>query len=170
MGSFNPMKIRVIIGLGNPEANYRNTYHNVGQQFVRFFEEKMRKGSRPDITLLSSPTYMNTSGRYVANALRELGAPPEELLIVHDDSDLSLGSYKLSFGRGAAGHHGVQSIMASLGTKNFWRLRIGVRRASEGVRRKKAGEFVLSKITPKERTIFQRVFRDSSIKIEVSRA
>ncbi len=158
------MKIRAIIGLGNPEASYRNTYHNVGQQFVRFFEEKAGKESRHDLTLLSSPTHMNTSGKYVANTLRELGAPPEELLIVHDDSDLALGTYKLQFGRGSAGHHGVESVQTTLKTKDFWRLRIGIRPLPTGALvkegRKKAGEFVLKKITATDKKILEKVFEE----------
>ncbi len=88
---------------------------------------------------------MNESGSAVARPLR---TSPSTLLLIHDDSDLPLGSYRLMFGRGAAGHHGVESVIKALGTKEFWRLRVGVRpslpKSAKGdASRLPAGRFVL---------------------------
>jgi len=102
---------------------------------------------------------MNESGKAVKEAVKYFRAKPEEILIIHDDSDIELGKYKISFGRGSAGHQGVESIIKSLGTKNFWRLRIGIRRT----KRKKAGEFVLKKITPADKLVWERLFSDLKI-------
>src|SRR3989344_9267724 len=135
---------KLIIGLGNPEKKYRNTYHNIGRIFIKYLKDQ-NLYSLP-YTLLASNTYMNESGRFVAKMLKKYNVEIEELLIVHDDSDLQLGAYKLQSSHGAAGHHGIESIQAALKTNNFWRLRIGIRPSNETVRQK-AEEFVLKKIT-----------------------
>ena len=78
----------------------------------------------------------------VAAAIRFFKVKPEELLVIHDEGDLAIGRCKISFGRGAAGHQGVGSVIKSLGTKNFTRFRIGIRRDD-----RKTASFVLRKIT-----------------------
>ncbi|OGY64965.1 MAG: hypothetical protein A2214_01600 [Candidatus Harrisonbacteria bacterium RIFOXYA1_FULL_48_8] len=149
------LKLKLIIGLGNPDKKYANSYHNVGFLFVDYLDKGIK-----------SEVYMNESGKFVAKELKKAGAKPEELLLVHDDSDIGLGKYKLSFGRGAAGHHGVESAQAALKTKNFWRLRIGIRPIGPispiGIikPRKKAGEFVLKKISAEDKKILERVFEE----------
>ena len=109
---------------------------------------------------------MNVSGSFVKKVLQNAEIAPEELLVVHDDTDLPIGEYKLTFGQGAAGHNGVMSIMRALDTENFWRLRIGIRakvsfpeedRVKTGLpaeaRRAKAGEFVLNPISKKDHAL-----------------
>ena len=121
---FNSRKIKLVIGLGNPDSRYENTYHNVGFLFV----DGLRKSNElPKSQILKSDAYMNLSGSFVARELKKRGLKPDELLVVHDDSDINLDKYKFSFGRGAAGHHGIESVIKALGTKNFWRLRLGIR-------------------------------------------
>jgi PTH1 family peptidyl-tRNA hydrolase len=152
---FNPQKIKLIIGLGNPTAKYAATYHNVGHQFIDYLRNNLQM---PKEKILKSGSFMNESGRYIAELIKKWHlAKPEEILIVHDDSDLALGNYKLSFGRGSAGHRGVESIIKSLGTKNFWRLRIGIRSPKEKIRRR-AEEFVLKKISPTDKKIITETF------------
>ena len=90
---------------------------------------------------------MNRSGAFVEKTLNKHKIKPEELIVVHDDSDIELGKYKISFGRGSAGHNGVQSIINTLKTKDFWRLRIGIGKISD--QKTKAEEFVLKK-SPKK--------------------
>lgn len=102
---------------------------------------------------------MNESGRFVVNMVRKYNIKPEKILIVHDDSDIESGKYKFSFGRGSAGHKGVESVINALKTKNFWRLRIGIR--PKKVLRKKAEEFVLKKITKKDLAVFNKVLEES---------
>lgn len=112
---------------------------------------------------------MNESGKFVAKAIKKNNAEPEELLIVHDDSDLVLGTYKLQFGRGAAGHHGVESVQAALKTKNFWRLRIGIRPKADlpaVASRAKAGKFVLKKISIADKKILEEVFERTVKKLK----
>lgn len=104
-------------------------------------------------------------------ALKKHGAKPEEVLIVHDDSDIALGNFKLSFGRGSAGHKGVESIINALGTKNFWRLRLGIRPQERGgleAARKKAEEFVLRKISAKDRKTLGEVFEKTAARLRLT--
>src|SRR3989344_5947031 len=172
------MKVKLIIGLGNPGKEYVKTYHNAGFLFVNFIKE-----IDINIKALKTDTYINQSGQFVKKALKALKYKPEELLIAHDDSDIELGKYKISFGRSSAGHKGVESIIKELKTKNFWRLRIGIRetslpvglsakalastkarRAKTGLpaeaRRAKAGEFVLKKFNKKNFEILNKTFEE----------
>lgn len=152
------VKPRLIIGLGNPGKEYKKTYHNAGFLFIQYLMDKKPANSEFRIQnseLLKSDVYMNESGKFVAKILKKHGVKPKEILIVHDDSDIELGKYKISFGRGSAGHRGVESIIKSFGTKNFWRLRIGIRKTAK----EKAGELVLKKISKKDWEILEKVFQ-----------
>src|SRR3989344_5389201 len=144
-------KIKLIIGLGNPDPKYANTYHNVGHLFIDY----LLKIENLKFKIIKSGVYMNESGRFVAKMLKKYNVEMEELLIVHDDSDLQLGAYKLQSSHGAAGHHGIESIQAALKTNNFWRLRIGIRPSTKTVRQK-AEEFVLKKITAENKKILKK--------------
>lgn len=153
-------KPKLIIGLGNPDKKYESTYHNVGFLFIDYLGKNLPM-TNDKIQMIKSTEYMNNSGKFVAKEIKKSGVKPEELLIVHDDSDLEIGSYKLQLGRGAAGHHGVESVQAALKTKDFWRLRIGIRPTQkEGSVRKKAEEFVLKKISAADKKILERVFEE----------
>jgi len=159
---------KLIIGLGNPDSKYQNTYHNVGHLFMNYLQKDY--GLRAtDYGLLKTDVYMNESGSFVKKALKKSNAKPEELLIAQDDSDLTLGSYKLSFDRGAAGHHGIENIQATLKTKNFWRLRIGVRPEMKSgkreVKRLKAGKFVLKKIGAADKKILEKTFKEIAVSL-----
>ena len=122
---------------------------------------------------------MNESGGFVKKMLKKKGVKPEALLVIHDDSDLNLGSFKFSFGRGSAGHKGAESVIRTLGTKDFWRLRIGIRPIGPispigligliARRRKKAGEFVLRKISAKDKKTLESVFAEIIPQVQNSR-
>lgn len=185
--------IKLIIGLGNPGKEYENTYHNVGFLFIDCLWEHNREHNanvanhdanyanrshhsrwRSDNShyALKSDVYMNESGRFVAKASKKAGLKPDQLLIVHDDSDIELGKFKISFGRGSAGHKGVAHVIRALKTKDFWRLRIGVRATAEprgskrGLTRKKAAEFVLRKISSAHQKIILETFRNIANKLQ----
>ncbi len=157
--------VKLIVGLGNPGEEYRATYHNAGALFAAFAEEaggaaqSRKKGtlyaaSRIGARWIATPrTFMNESGRAVRAALVAHNTRPEKLLVAHDDSDLPLGEYRLAFGRGAAGHRGVASVITTLGTNQFWRLRIGIRK-----RPGKAGSFVLRPMSTADRETLYSVF------------
>jgi PTH1 family peptidyl-tRNA hydrolase len=161
--NFNPAKIKLIIGLGNPDKHYEDTYHNAGFLFIDYLKTHNLQPK------LKTNCYMNESGGFVKKALQKQGIKPEELFLIHDDSDLNLGKYKIAFGRGAAGHKGVESVIKALKTKDFWRLRIGIRPIGPtgpiGLirrigRRKKAGDFVLKKISPRNRETLEKLFEE----------
>jgi PTH1 family peptidyl-tRNA hydrolase len=167
------MEIKLTIGLGNPGSEYKNTYHNVGRLFIDHLAGKkanFKKGSSFEylelsnlLTLVKPLTFMNQSGGAALNARKYFNSKPREILVVHDDSDIPLGNFKLSFGRGSAGHQGIESIIKSLKTNKFYRLRIGVRpteRSSPSLklRRVKANELVLKKIPAREKQILQNLF------------
>ncbi len=148
------VKPRLIIGLGNPDKEYGKTYHNVGFLAVNFLAENSSARK-----LIKSEVYMNESGGFVKKTIKKNNAKPEEVLIIHDDSDIKMGEYKLSFGRSSAGHRGVQSIIDSLKTKNFWRLRIGIRKN----KKQKASEIVLKKISKADMETLNKIFKEFSL-------
>ena len=193
MATLSPKTIKLIIGLGNPGRKYENTYHNAGFLFVDYLQNgkwqmangPLRRSDSEASKWLKSNVYMNESGGFVKKALKQHGAKPEELLVAHDDSDIELGKFKLSFGRGSAGHKGVESTIKVLGTKNFWRLRIGIRPTADkrgpsarinadgisGNRRKnprksawlKAEKFVLKKIALRDKKILEETFEKIAV-------
>jgi PTH1 family peptidyl-tRNA hydrolase len=134
--------LRLIVGLGNPGAEYLRTRHNAGFWFAdalaqgheaRFGPEtklhgetcKLSIGGEP-VWLLKPATFMNESGRAVAAALRYYKIAPEECLIAHDDLDLPPGAARLKFDGGHGGQNGLRDIIAQLGHAKFHRLRIGI--------------------------------------------
>ncbi|MCL2636513.1 MAG: aminoacyl-tRNA hydrolase [Betaproteobacteria bacterium] len=129
---------RLVVGLGNPGAEYENTRHNVGFWFVdrlaaqlktpfapqaKFFGRAARAG---DLWLLQPTTFMNRSGQAVAALANFYKIPVGEMLVVHDDLDLAPGAIRLKQGGGNGGHNGLKDIQARLGSPDFWRLRLGI--------------------------------------------
>lgn len=151
----------LVAGLGNPGREYAGHRHNVGQMVA---DELGRRhgaswkgkfsGRVADIRLdghrvavLKPETYMNESGRSVGAAVRFYKLPPESLLVVHDEIDFDPGRLQARLGGGLAGHNGLRSIAAHLGTADFLRLRVGVGRPGRGDRRDPA-DYVLSNFEP----------------------
>jgi PTH1 family peptidyl-tRNA hydrolase len=151
----------LVAGLGNPGREHANDRHNVG--FMVCDELARRRGAsfrskfsaelaevRVDgrrVALLKPQTFMNDSGRAVAPAARFFKVEPSALLIVHDEVDLEPGRLQARIGGGLAGHNGLRSIAAQLGTRDFARLRVGVGRPERGDPRPVA-DFVLSPFPP----------------------
>jgi peptidyl-tRNA hydrolase, PTH1 family len=159
----------IIVGLGNPGAEYEYTYHNAGwlaidawmarttKATLKHYKKLLDFAETDDAVFIKPLTYMNESGKAVREALKQFGGKPENLIVIHDDSDLTIGAYKVSYARGAGGHKGVQSIIDALKTNAFRRVRIGIRPAREA-KRQKAGEFALKTITPAHRKILAGLF------------
>ncbi len=132
----NPIKL--VVGLGNPGAQYAGTRHNAGFWLVERFAETHRVTLRGERGfhgivgkhgvrwLLMPETFMNRSGLAVGALARFYKILPDEILVAHDELDLPPGSIKLKLGGGIAGHNGLRDIAAVLGTPHFWRLRIGI--------------------------------------------
>ncbi|HMB17416.1 MAG TPA: aminoacyl-tRNA hydrolase [Candidatus Paceibacterota bacterium] len=151
--NFNINNIKLLIGLGNPDKKYKNTYHNIGHRFINYVEKNTNLSN---IKTLASTTFMNKSGHFVKEKLQYFNLTPQQILVIHDDSDIELGRYKISFNRGSAGHKGINSIINHLNTKKFWRLRIGIRpKDFKG----KAEKFVLKKISKENQKEFETTFK-----------
>ncbi|HQR52285.1 MAG TPA: aminoacyl-tRNA hydrolase [Burkholderiales bacterium] len=134
--------MRLVVGLGNPGTEYAATRHNAGWWFVDRLAEKAGTALRPesrfhgnvgrisvegrDCWLLQPLTWMNVSGRSVGALARFYKIAAEEILVAHDELDLPPGTPRLKRGGGVAGHNGLKDIAAHLGTRDFWRLRLGI--------------------------------------------
>lgn len=167
-------QIKLIIGLGNPDPAYTHTYHNVGQLALDVIARTLcetpptlatpsRKAFASALCgpfiLIKLETFMNESGRAAKEALSYFKKKPAQLLVIHDDSDMTIGTFKLSSNQSAGGHRGIQSLIDVLKTQDFYRLKIGIRQPQEKVR-KKAEEFVLKNISKKDEKILEKVFTE----------
>lgn len=134
--------IKMLVGLGNPGERYAKTRHNAGfwlldnlcrhehgqwRQEKKFFAEysKIFLAGQP-IHLLKPQTFMNASGQAVAALTNFYGIAADEILVVHDELDLPEGVAKLKYRGGHGGHNGLRDIIKALGSKDFYRLRIGI--------------------------------------------
>src|SRR3989338_4001592 len=143
----------LIVGLGNPGEKYEKTRHNVGSRVVT----EMASLNLPNVILARPQTYMNESGKAVKKLIENRKLKIGNLIVIHDDIDIPLGEFKIQKGRGSAGHKGVESIIKELGTKNFWRVRIGV--YPESGKPKQVDRFVLQNFTKAEEKILKGVIK-----------
>ncbi len=133
--------MKLVVGLGNPGKEYTLTKHNVGflvvdelgkrvgidiqkSKFQSLYGEGFLEGNK--ILLLKPQTYMNRSGGAVSSASDFYKIPPENIIVIHDEMDISLGRIMIKPGGGSAGNNGIKSIISSLGSKDFIRVRIGI--------------------------------------------
>lgn len=134
-------EIKLLVGLGNPGDKYTATRHNAGFWWIDLVAEQTcsqlkmdtkmfgmigKLNPSADKWLLKPTTFMNASGRAVAAMANYYKIKPEEILVIHDELDLPAGQAKLKFGGGHGGHNGLRDIHAALGTKDYWRLRVGI--------------------------------------------
>ena len=143
MAGFSIMsEISLIVGLGNPGREYEATRHNAGfwwlDEFARAHGASFRTDGKfhgmvartalhgHEVHLLKPQTFMNVSGRAVGAVAQFYKIAPGNILVVHDELDLPPGSAKLKLGGGHGGHNGLKDIIAHLGTRDFWRLRLGI--------------------------------------------
>ncbi len=163
----------LVVGLGNPGSEYADTRHNAG--FIVIDELARRFGVSVDhekwqaysaqltlwggkICLLKPSTFMNLSGRAVARYVDFYKVRSEQILVVHDDLDMTLGRVKLVAGGGAGGHNGIRSLVEYLGTKDFLRLKLGIGRPGRlslysGMPVEK---YVLAPFSPDERMLLEQ--------------
>lgn len=146
---------RLIVGLGNPGQEYAATRHNVGFWYVDQLADQLkislaaqgkffgRAGRAGELWLLQPTTYMNRSGQAVAALANFYKIEPAEILVVHDDLDLSPGAIRLKQGGGNGGHNGLKDIQARLGSADFWRLRLGIGHPRELGSAQQVADFVL---------------------------
>ncbi len=163
------MATTLIVGLRNPGSTYEGTRHNLGADVVytlaagqRF--KKARLGIKADQAqvrlgdadaILAVPrTFMNSSGDAVQPLARYHRADLDRLLVIHDDIDLPFGKIRVQKGGGEGGHNGVRSLIRSLGTEEFWRLKVGVGRPPDRV---EPGDYVLQPFRKAEKDLIDDV-------------
>ena len=160
--------MKLIVGLGNPTAQYENTRHNAGfivldeiakklefpefqinQKFEAEISEKNIAGEK--VILAKPQTFMNLSGKSIFAIMTFYKIPIENLIVLHDDLDIELGGFKISNDSTAAGHNGVISIFETLTTQKIKRIRLGIEGSAKKLERKMSGsDFVLQKFSDEE--------------------
>lgn len=160
--------MKLLCGLGNPGPDYRDTRHNVGYKICEILSQRHRipfssrrfsgrigKGriEGESVLLLKPATFMNLSGRSVAPAVRFYKIEPEDLVVIHDDVDLDPGRVIVKVGGGTAGHKGLRSVIAELGSADFIRVRFGVGRSQNP--HIETSDFVLTSFSSEERTFIE---------------
>ncbi len=154
---------RLIVGLGNPGADYSETRHNAGFRLCERladqlnapfsnesrFHGRVANARAAGVWLLMPQTFMNRSGQSVGALARFHRIQPAEILVLHDELDIPPGQLRLKFGGGLGGHNGLKDITAHLGTQDFWRLRIGIGHPGD---RNEVVNFVLKPPRKEERT------------------
>ena len=167
-------QIRLIVGLGNPGREYETTRHNVGFWWVdelagrenfNFRTEAKFHGLAArgqlhghEVALLKPQTFMNLSGRAVGALAHFYKILPSEILVVHDELDLQPGIARLKMGGGHGGHNGLKDIIAQLGTKDFWRLRLGIGHPGD---RAEVVNYVLNDPRREERELIEEAMQHS---------
>jgi len=166
--------IRLFVGLGNPGEKYVATRHNAGFWWVdlisqqtnsplkldaKMFGETSKMSGQTDTWLLKPNTFMNASGKAVAAIANYYKIKPAEILVIHDELDLPVGTSKLKLGGGHGGHNGLRDIHAALGTPDYWRLRVGIGHPGD---RNEVVNFVLKPPLKAEQTAIDESLYQSS--------
>ncbi len=137
--------MKLVVGLGNPGKEYENTRHNTGRILVGILEKKLEDLPRlgkagKKIKFITPDTFMNNSGKAVAPLIKTK-KDLKDLVVIYDDIDLPLGKIKISFNRSSGGHNGLGSIIKSLKSEEFLRIRVGISPATpKGVVKKPKGD------------------------------
>jgi PTH1 family peptidyl-tRNA hydrolase len=164
--------IKLIVGLGNPGKEYEATRHNAGfwwvDEMARMHNASFKADNKfhglvtrlqahgHEVWLLKPQTFMNVSGRSVVALALFYKIMPNEILVVHDELDLPPGGAKLKLGGGHGGHNGLKDIIAHLGTKDFWRLRLGIGHPGE---RNEVVNFVLNAPRKEEQILIEEAMQ-----------
>lgn len=174
----NEQQTFLIVGLGNPGAEYRLTRHNFGFmvldalaehwsvqlkkiKFQAVYVEDRFKGNK--VVLAKPLTFMNESGRSVAPLMRYFKIPTENMLVIHDDLDLPLGTLRIRPSGSSGGQRGIESITKLLGTQEFPRMRLGISRPPGQMEPK---DYVLKNFLPNEEELKKIVLRQAIEAIE----
>ena len=132
--------LKLLVGLGNPDAHLLKTRHNVGfwfvdhfaetisQQFklVKKYESEIIELEEKNLNILKPMNYINNSGVAIQKFIKQSSINANQILVIYDDLDLKVGQIRLKKGGSSGGHNGLNSIISECGSKDFWRLRIGI--------------------------------------------
>jgi peptidyl-tRNA hydrolase, PTH1 family len=165
--------MKLIVGLGNPGDQYKDTRHNIGFMVVDKLAHELGRESLTweqnkslnasiakvgEVLLMKPMTFMNNSGIAVKKVLDYFKINPEDMWVIHDDIDLPIGKVRIRLGGASAGHNGMESVMKYVGTDKFVRFRLGIGRGKEAnikntdqnLRHRSVIHFVLSHFTQSE--------------------
>jgi PTH1 family peptidyl-tRNA hydrolase len=172
------LKVHLLIGLGNPGFRYKKSRHNIGFQIVDILGQRWGvnincqgcsshwgRGKLQDheVVLAKPETFMNLSGRAVYRLMSYCALSSADLLIIHDDLDLPLGRLKFLAKGGAGGHRGIASIINTIHTREFLRLKVGIGRPQHG---EAVEQYVLNPFYPSEREIVAAVLGRAADAVE----
>ena len=154
----------LIVGLGNPDSKFLNTRHNIGFWFIDSlvdslridFNDNLKKGFYDtdyqsegiNIKLLKPMTFINDSGTPLKNFIKNKNITPSQIIVAYDDLDLAAGKIRLKFSGGSGGHNGIKDIIEKIGTKDFWRLKIGI---GKPIHKDDVISYVLGKPSPDDK-------------------
>lgn len=159
----------LVIGLGNPDKQYLDTFHNMGymtvDRFADVYHAVFNKGECRAITchvingdtkiILAKPiTYMNLSGESAIELINKYKIEADKFIVVYDDVDLPLGTIRIRYKGSAGTHNGMRNMVDKLGTQDFYRIRIGIGQSHEG----DLYEYVLSHLTEKDKKALSNAF------------
>jgi len=154
--------MKLIVGLGNPGKKYAKTRHNIGFRVIDALRDSF-DNAQDKIVLLKPDTFMNNSGKMVRKALKYSRLSAQDLIVIHDDIDLPFGTIRVNKDSSSAGHKGAQSIIDEIGTKDFIRVRIGIRPEHEV----DTTEFVLNKFTKEEEKELKGIIKKAAEEIKL---
>lgn len=154
-----------IVGLGNPGEEYKISRHNAGRIVLANFT------AGKNVKVVFPDTFMNNSGKVLKPLIKTKKAA-HDLIVVHDDLDLSLGKFKIAFNRDSAGHKGVESIIRNIKTKEFVRVRVGISPVTPSGKIKKPEvkkviDFIIGEFKPKELAIIKKISKKIAEAIEM---
>ena len=170
--------MKIVVGLGNPGSQYKETRHNIGFQVVdelarrwnagawkkRYEAEVSEHRAIGPVLLVKPQTYMNLSGTAVREAAKFYKTPPAEIVVVHDDLDLPAGRLRIRERGGSGGHRGIESILTQLGSDEFVRVRFGVGRPPSGW---DSADYVLGRFAPEEQDLIREAVTKAADAIEM---
>ena len=168
--------MKLIIGLGNPGKTYEETRHNVGFKVLDLLREslavsewklepryKALVAEAKDVLLIKPQTFMNLSGQAVWPIKKFFKVAMEDVLVIYDDMAFSVGTVKVRKSGGTGGHNGLKSVIESLGSEKFPRIRIGIGESGA----KEGAEHVLGKFSPDEKKVIDEVLKKASYTAEL---
>ena len=184
----NGVMAYIIAGLGNPGAEYENTRHNTGRIILNSIAKEFKgddfamskknnaliseiKIGKEKIKLLQPETFMNNSGKSVSTLVKSIKAA-EKLIVIYDDFNLPLGKIRISYNRSSGGHNGLESIIKSVKTEAFIRIRIGVAPETAKGNAKvphgddKVEKFILGKFKDDEMKELKKMAKTASLAVE----
>ena len=181
---------KLIIGIGNPDEQYKDTRHNVGFMFLGYLAKKVGandfefnkklnslvskvKLEKSPVILVKPQTYVNKTGEAATKLKNFYKVKPEDIIVIQDDLDIPFGNNKLSFDKNSGGHKGIESIIKAIKTKKFYRLRIGLatktlqkgRQQSDKKRDEFVRNYVLSRFSKSESDKLKEIFKEAHDKL-----